>query len=165
MINIIDEYLMKLKNGDMEALGKLYDCTYKKLFGLCFSYLKNHHVSEEALSDVYVRIYENIDKYNGKNGITWMSVLTKNVCLNKLRDKKIELRKDMNDYSYINNEIANEIIDISKRILNDKEFRIVMLHAMYGYKFKEIATILGGFESTVRGIYNRALEKVRKEMK
>ena len=42
-------------------------------------------------------------------------------------------------------------------------YQIVFLHAVSGFKFKEIAKILNRFESSVRWSYNNALTKIRKE--
>ena len=54
------------------------------------------------------------------------------------------------------------IIALSEKILNENEFRIVILHAVNEVKFKDIAKIVGGLETTVRWQYNNAIKKVRK---
>ena len=55
------------------------------------------------------------------------------------------------------------IIALSKRVLNENEFRVVVMHAVNEMKFGEIAKILGGKEATVRWQYNNAIGKVKKE--
>ena len=53
------------------------------------------------------------------------------------------------------------IIAFSQKILNENEFRIVVLHAVNEVKFKDIAKIVGGLESTVRWQYHNAIKKVK----
>ena len=53
------------------------------------------------------------------------------------------------------------IVAIAKRVLNEKEFRVVILHAVNGVKFKDIARITGGIEASVRWQYNNALKKIK----
>jgi DNA-directed RNA polymerase specialized sigma24 family protein len=53
------------------------------------------------------------------------------------------------------------IIAIAKRVLNEKEFRVVVLHAINGMKFKDIAKLTGGIESSVRWQYNNSIKKIK----
>ena len=55
------------------------------------------------------------------------------------------------------------IIALSEKLLSEKEFRILVLHAINDMKFKEIAAVVGGLESTVRWQYNNAIKKVKAE--
>ena len=89
-----------------------------------------------------------------------------------LRDKKKTVSVDFNDEETVNvlhleHEDAPKAFDesgvvgIAKRVLNEKEFRVVILHAVNGLKFKDIANITGGLESSVRWQYNNALKKIK----
>ena len=166
----VDAYLSNIKKGDMESLGLLYDCTKRQLFGLCYTYFKNREKSEDALSEAYLNIVKEIDKFKGKNGFNWMYTITKNICLNKLKEDSrytIDEYNDelQNEYTDIEDksDVACVIIQIASKVLDDKECKILLLHAMFGYKFKDIASIIGGLESTTRWQYNNALKKVRRE--
>ena len=89
-----------------------------------------------------------------------------------LREKKKTLSVDFNDEETVNvlhleNEDAPKVFDesgivaIAKSVLNEKEFRVVILHAVNGFKFKQIAKLVGGLESSVRWQYNNALKKIK----
>ena len=166
----IDAYLMDIKKGNIASLGLLYDCTHRQLFGLCYTYFKNKEKSEDALSDSYLRIIKEIYKFKGKNGFNWMYTITKNVCLNKLKEDGRYTVEEYNDNLQTEckeekvDDKASIIINIAKMVLSDTEYKVILLHAMFGYKFKDIAKILGGLESTTRWQYNNALKKVRKEL-
>lgn len=165
----VDLQLSNIKKGDMESLGLLYDLTNKQLFGLCYTYFKSKEKSEDALSEAYLKIVKEIQKFDGKKGFNWMYTITKNICLNRLKE---DTRYTINEYNddmqneYIEdekNDEASTIVEIANKVLDNKEYKILILHAMYDYKFKDIAKIVGGLETTTRWQYNNALKKVRKE--
>lgn len=171
--NKVDEYLARIRQGDSSALDPLYEKTAKALFSLCYTYMHNHHDSEEALSETYLTLVRNIEKYRGENGFNWLYTIAKNICLNMIRKNKHLVIVDYSDEESVNTlglgeakppQIYDEsgIIALSEKTLNEKEFRIVILHAVNDVKFKDIARIIGGFESTVRWQYNNAIKKVKK---
>ena len=168
----VDEYLVSLRQGDSSALDCLYEITSKQLYTICFTYLHDPHDSADALSDTYLAIVKNISKFRGENGYNWLYTIAKNICLNMLREKKKTLSVDFNDEETVNvlnleHEDAPKmndesgIIAIAKRVLNEKEFRVVVLHAINGMKFKDIAKLTGGIESSVRWQYNNSIKKIK----
>jgi RNA polymerase sigma-70 factor (ECF subfamily) len=170
--NQVDEYLTGNRQGNSSALDRLYDATSKALYTLCYTYMHNRHDSEDALSETYLKVVGNIDKYNGKNGFNWLYTIAKNVCLNTLRKNARLVSVDYNDEETVNTlglgsqntlKLQDEsgIIALSEKVLNEKEFRIVILHAVNDMKFKEIARLIGGIESTIRWQYNNAIKKVK----
>ena len=168
----VDEYLTQIRQGDSSALDPLCEETAKPLYSLCYTYTHNHHDSEDALSETYLTVVRNIDKYRGENGFNWLYTIAKNICLNMLRKNARIVSVDYDDEETVNTlglgeenapQIYDEsgIIALSEKILNENEFRIVILHAVNDVKFKDIAKIVGGLESTVRWQYNNAIKKVK----
>ena len=168
----VDEYLTRLRQGDSSALDPLYEATSKQLYSVCYTYLHDPHDSADALSDTYLAIVKNAQKFRGDGGYNWTYTIAKNICLNMLRDKKRTLSVDFNDEETVNvlhldSEEAPKafdesgIIAIAKSVLNEKEFRVLILHAINDMKFKDIARITGGLESSVRWQYNNALKKIK----
>lgn len=172
--NIVDKYLLNIQKGDDSYFSQLYDCTYKQLYTLCYSIFKNRFQSEDALHDSYLKIIQAIGKYNGRKGFNWMFTITKNTCLNIIKKNK---RINLVDFSEKNAENAlntdnsagikiedeSGIIAVAEKVLNQTELKIVLLHAVGGIKFKQIALIMNKIEATVRWKYNNALKKVLKE--
>ncbi len=163
----IDYYLMDLKKDNNDALNVLYDLTHKQLYVLCYSYFKNREDSEDALFESYLRVKKEIFKFNGSNGFNWMYTITKNICINQLKKQKHHefLEEEISDTSTIDatNDESSIILEIAKELLNDHEFKVLLLHTVDGYKFKDIARITGRLEATVRWQYNNAIKKVKRE--
>jgi RNA polymerase sigma-70 factor (ECF subfamily) len=168
----VDKYLAMMQNGDSSAMEALYEATAKPLYTLCYTYMRNHHDSEDALSETYLSVVRNIEKYRGRNGFNWLYTIAKNICLNMIRKNGRTVAVDYNDEEAlsvlglsgnetIHLEDESGIIELSEKVLNENEFRIVILHAVNDMKFKDIARIVAGLESTVRWQYNNAIKKVK----
>ena len=169
----IAEHLLKIQKGQTEALSELYDLTSKHLYALCFSYMKNRADAEEALSETYLKALKHINKFNGKSAFNWLYTIAKNTCLNALKRGERVIAVDFSEEKTVNligaqdsGEIVLDdesgIISVAKRILSSSEFKVVILHVVCGYSFKEIAKMDGGIEATFRWRYNNALKKLRK---
>lgn len=169
----VDEYLTKIRQGESSALEQLYEETSKPLYALCYTYMHNAPDSEEALSETYLLAVRNVKKFRGEKGFNWLYTIAKNVCINMIKKKAKCVYTDFNDEESVtvlglkaeSPPLYDEsgIISVSQKLLSEKEFRILILHAVNGLKFKEIGQIVGGLESTVRWQYNNAIKKVKSE--
>ena len=170
----VDEYLRKIRQGDGSALDLLYESTSKQLYTLCYTYMRNRQDSEDALSNTYLTAVRYIDRFKGANGFNWLYSIAKNICLNLLRSKQKNVFVDFADEETVNTlqlfsesapKLSDEsgVVALSEQVLSKTEFQILILHAVNGLKFKEIAKMIDSKENTVRWQYNNALKKVKKE--
>jgi RNA polymerase sigma-70 factor (ECF subfamily) len=64
---------------------------FNKVFRLCLRYFGNTAEAEDAVQDVFVKVWMNMDKFRGESAIsTWLYRIATNVCLTSLRNKKYE---------------------------------------------------------------------------
>lgn len=86
----IETYLSKCAIGDRDAFAALYSATSAKLFGICLRVLGNRAEAEDALQDVFVKIWHNADRYqvNGLSPMTWLITVARNLAIHKLRARK-----------------------------------------------------------------------------
>ena len=165
--------LVKIQNGDINALSELYDITSRHVYAVCFSYLKNRSDADDATSETYLKAVSNINKFRGRGGFNWLYTIAKNTSLNIIKKRGREIPTDFADEKNVNAMGAScdfgivlddesGIVALAQRVLGDAEFRIVILHAVCGLGFQEIAKSDGGIEATVRWRYNNALKKIRK---
>ena len=92
-------------------------------------------------------------------------VMSKNITLDYFKkNNRIETLNE-EDISFEDDKI-NETILVSKikEILNDNEFKILILHILGELTFNEIKDIVKKTLGTVLWIYNKSLKKVRKEL-
>ena len=85
----IEELIAKIGLGDRAALTALYDATSGKLFSVCIRVLKNRSEAEDALQDVYLRVWAKADRYaaTGHSPMTWLITVAQNLSIDRLRDR------------------------------------------------------------------------------
>ena len=86
----IEEMIVKVALGDRAALAVLYDATSGKLFSVCLRVLRNRSEAEDALQDVYLRIWAKADRYavTGHSPMTWLITVARNLAIDRLRARK-----------------------------------------------------------------------------
>jgi RNA polymerase sigma-70 factor (ECF subfamily) len=89
---------------DRGAFRDLYARTSAKLFGVCLRILRDRTDAEEALQEVYVKVWQRADRYvqSGYSPISWLVAVARNHCLDILRARKpagedIDLALDIAD--------------------------------------------------------------------
>lgn len=75
---------------DRAAFAILYERTSSKLFGVTLRILRDRAEAEEALQDVYVKIWQRADRYvaGAYSPISWLVAVARNHCLDLLRARK-----------------------------------------------------------------------------
>jgi RNA polymerase sigma-70 factor, ECF subfamily len=75
---------------DRAAFKALYGRTSAKLFGVTLRILRDRSEAEEALQEVYVKIWQRADKYvpGGFSPISWLVAVARNHSLDVLRARK-----------------------------------------------------------------------------
>lgn len=72
---------------DQRAFLGLYDATSAKLFAVILRILKKEHWAEEVLQDVFLKVWQAADSYNGGRGrpMTWLINIARNRAIDFLR--------------------------------------------------------------------------------
>ena len=158
-----NDLLCKIAKGDNTAFEELYVKTAKGVYAFIYSYLKNAHDTEDALQTVYLKIKRNISSYRaGTNGRAWIFQIAKNQALTQIKQNA---RVEDVEKSPSDGFLKSEITDAMQRVLTEDEQRIIILHVLWGYKHREIATLLECPTGTVTSKYKRAIEKMRDALK
>ncbi len=170
--NYLDECIFKIVNKDKEALSDLYHKTSKSVYSFALTLLKNTHDAEDVMHDVYISIFKSASSYKSTGKpMAWIITITKNLCYMKLRErnKRSDIpAEDWEKYLEAKTEVSFEDRTVLAKCmtgLKDDERQIVILHAVSGFKHREIAEILDMRLSTVLSKYNRALKKLNELMR
>lgn len=161
-------WIEEMASGSTASLAALYEQTKAAVYGFALSILKNTHDAEDVLQDCYVQVYAAAADYRpaGKP-LAWILTITRNLCLQKLREHRrmSDLpEEDWEPYLRSRDEISQDdkiVLEICMRNLSEEERQIVMLHAVAGFKHREIAATLDLPLATVLSKYNRALKKLK----
>ncbi|WP_339109138.1 sigma-70 family RNA polymerase sigma factor [Thioclava sp. GXIMD4216] len=94
----IEGLIARIVLRDRAAFSALYDATSAKLFGVCLNILDNRAEAEDALQDVFLRIWRKADRYSatGHSPMTWLITLARNLAIDRLR-KRQKGRTDLDE--------------------------------------------------------------------
>ena len=162
----LNEVFLEIKRGDQTHFNWFYENSKKQLFYNILSYTKNYELSEDLLQETYVKFLTNIKNIDDKvNVLGYLMVMSKNITLDYFKkNNRIETLNE-EDISFEDNKIHETmLISKIKEILNDIEFKILILHILGELTFNEIKDIVKKPLGTVLWIYNKSLKKVRKEL-
>lgn len=86
----IEGMIARVAIGDREALRALYDATAAKLFGIALRVLGDRHEAEDALQEIYVKVWRNAHRYraNGLSPMTWLITVARNHSIDCLRARR-----------------------------------------------------------------------------
>ena len=165
---LYESCIERISGGDKDALCTLYEQTKSAVFGFALSIVQNAQDAEDILQDTFISVYTNACNYKmlGKP-LGWMLTIARNLALMKLRQRKKAVDIPQDEWSLFiahAQPISNEdklVLEAALKRISPEESQIVMLHAVTGFKHKEIAQVLGLPLSTVLSKYNRALKKLK----
>ncbi len=172
-ISDIEAMIGRMAIGDRAAFTSLYSATSAKLFGLCLRVLDNRAEAEDALQEVFVKIWRNASRYqaNGLSPMTWLITLTRNHCIDRLRARKaasgdMEEAADIADATPGPEALAiaasegARIADCMGQLDPDKSDAVRRAY-LEGETYDELASRYGVPLNTIRTWLRRSLIKLR----
>ena len=164
----LDGLIAAVAEGSADAMARLYRQTGPSVYALALSVLKNSYDAEDVLHDCFVSIHAAAGSYRSKGKpMAWILTIAKNLCLKRLREQSRSVQLNPDDWmDYIEGNPAvtaenKAAIRACMERLSDEERQIVVLHAVSGFKHREIASLLSLALPTVLSKYNRAIKKLR----
>ena len=169
-LKLDENLIIRMASNDGAAFRELYQQTSGLVYGFAMSILRNKHDAEDVMHDAFIRIYSSAVTYRPSgNPMAWILTIVRNLCLNRIREGKV--CEDLSEYDDLagasddsEDLLDRMVLETAMKVLDAEERQIVILHAMTGFKHREIAEILDLPTGTILSKYNRALKKVRKEM-
>lgn len=74
------------QQGDNDAFAELYALTCNKVYNFCRHYLRDDHLAQDALQEVYISVLHNIQKINDPTlFIAWLNRISFNICYDMTR--------------------------------------------------------------------------------
>lgn len=163
-----------IKSNNRVTIDNVFEIIYydyNKLVAYIISkYVNKLEDVEELVNDVFIAFYKTAFKSEIKNIKYYLIIAAKNASLDFYRKKSNKLDvvyNEENVFEYIESKesIYGDVLYEMKKVLSDEEINIIILHLLYNYTFKELATKYNKPISSVSSIYNRALKKFKKGVK
>ena len=165
----LSNILKDIADGDKAALKELYDIMNKDIYTFLVMFCKDKYTAEDALQETFIAIYENAGSYRVyKNPKAWILTIAKNKALSIIRANSHTVSLDtfedsIEDTAQTENVILDKIrADMLLSVLSEKDKKIVIMHAVYGFKHRETAKLLGLPLGTVTRRYKESIDKMKK---
>lgn len=150
---------------NMDYVKDVYLRNVDDIFGLCFSYLRNIHDCEDAVSAVFEKLIKKKPVFETeKQEKAWLIVTACNQCKSILRFSLRHPRIDIStlqEQEYWDNTENREMLELVMKL--PEKYRIVLyLHFFIGYSLSEISQLINVNESTVRSRLFYGKNKLKK---
>ncbi|WP_418636524.1 RNA polymerase sigma factor [Winogradskyella sp.] len=177
------EFIEQLKQKSTIAYSRLVDDFQQKVFATCISFVPNKEDAEDIAQDVFVEVYNAIDKFKGDSKLsTWIYRITTNKCLEFIRKKNTKKRfaflqsitgnvipMDKTDYFtemnhpgilLENKELTATLFKAISR-LPESQSVVFTLHKIDGKSYQEVAEITKRSLSSVESVMFRAKKNLK----
>lgn len=163
------ELLEALKSKTNEGFVMIYNHFSNPLYGVIFNILKDTTASEDALQEVFVKIWNNAENFNPDRAklFTWMVNIARNHAIDIYRQKqryatdefKAEREKDKHIEHFVEDAVGlNKIVEH----LGAEQKEVVDMLYFKGYTQAEVAEALNIPLGTVKSRLRLSIHKLRK---
>lgn len=170
-----EELMAEVARGGVQALAGLFERHRQGIFGFCYRLLGESSAAEDAVQDVFLRIYDRRKTFRpGAKFLPWLYAIARNLCMDRLKSARhrevpmsqIEMevpdgvthgQSEASDHP----ELAGAVRD-AVNTLSDEMRMTVILREYQGLNYREIATVMGCSEEAVRVRMHRARLALRK---
>ncbi|NLV86746.1 MAG: RNA polymerase sigma factor [Clostridiales bacterium] len=151
-----------------KELAEMYQRNVNRVYKLCYIYLKNVADAEDAVQSIFLKLLQSQVCFNShEHEKAWFITTTKNYCKDTLKSWWRQQRVDFETLpdAVSNDEDKQKKEIIIKLLALPEKYRVVLhLYYLEEYSVKEIATLLGRNESTIRSQLQRGREKLKNEI-
>ncbi len=170
----IERLIGRVALRDRAAFADLYDATSAKLFGVVWRVLNNRAEAEDALQDVYIRIWQKAGNFRpgATSPMTWLITVARNLAIDRLRSRRVRA-EDGGEFPEVTDEAptpeADAIAASERRALDAcleelSQDRAAAVRAAYldGDSYKDLADRFEVPLNTMRTWLRRSLISLRK---
>ncbi|MCH8535133.1 MAG: RNA polymerase sigma factor [Flavobacteriaceae bacterium] len=173
------ELVKKLKDKDFknEAFEELLNQYKERLYWHIRHMLKSHEDTDDVLQNVFIKVYKNIDKFQGNSKLySWMYRIATNesiTFLNK-RAKRLQISDqdlqqkmidDLKSDVYFEGEEIQIKLQQAIAQLPEKQKEVFNLKYFQEMKYKDIADLLDTSVGALKASYHHATKKIEDFLK
>ena len=166
--------MLKVKNGDFDKMGLLYERYYRQLYRFIFNMTRQKELSEDMVQNIFLRMLKYPDGFMGFGEFKmWMYHIARNNVYDHFRKiKRTPSQYNLNDYkdtiegdqySDTRLEKEQELKALEKAMgkLSDEDRELLILCRFQELKYYEVAKILNTTEGAIKVRVHRALNHLK----
>ena len=164
------QIIVGCRKGDSQCFSQLVDMYASRCYGYFYRLTGNNDISDELLSELFVKLVEKIATYKGGSFESWLFKIATNIFHDFLRSKqrrkkllevrKVRLEAEVTEYKKSGDEQIDKLQIQLKRLDTDTR-ELIMLRFYSQLSFKEIAKMRSEPIGTTLARLHRGLKKLR----
>ena len=185
MIDIANETVMAARRGDQNAARELVESLHRPVIATIYRFLGPAFKKdvEDIAQDIFLKIFRAIDRFDATRAkfTTWVYTFVRNHCFDVLKRRRLptvsmhavqdsETDRDFSDGRELTPAIDAENEELGRRIgealqkLGEDQRMVFILREYEGLDYREIASVTGVNEGTVKSRLFRAKEALRQQL-
>lgn len=176
MVNSDDlaQIIIGCKSGDSKCFSQVVDIYARRCYGYFYRLTGNKDLSDELLSELFVKLVEKIASYKGGSFEGWLFRIASNIFHDYLRSKqrrkklldvhKVQIESEVTEPKQSGNEQI-DLLEIQLKRMDSDTRELIMLRFYSQLSFKEIAKMRSEPIGTTLAKLHRGLKKLRELMK
>jgi RNA polymerase sigma factor (sigma-70 family) len=164
--------MMKVREGDLDKLGLLFERYKKPLYGFFYGMNKEQELSEDLVQNTFYRIMKYRHLFRGDGDFkTWMFHIARNVSHDHFRKNKLKaddvekwqerIGHNENRSSEMQHDEEQHMLSMAMDRLPADKREIILLSKYQEKKYKEIGEMIGCSEGAVKVKVFRALQELK----
>jgi RNA polymerase sigma-70 factor (ECF subfamily) len=166
--------MLKVKNGDIDKMGLLYERYHRQLFRFLFNMTRQKELSEDMVQNIFFRMLRYPDGFIGFGEFkTWMYHIARNSAYDHFRKvKRTPAHSELTNYeeriegeqhtvAQLEKEEELKILESAMKKLSDENRELLILSRFQELKYHEIARILNTTEGAIKVRVHRALNQLK----
>lgn len=155
-----------LRSGSMSAFEEIYSALSKPVYTVALRIAGERTLAEDITQEVFIKLFSSPPDGSVKKPRAYIFAMTHNAAINSLKKisqcENIECAEDIPG-SYSLQTAAENRLDIAAALaeLPQEEREVVALRVNGGFKFREIARIMGIPAGTAAWRWNKAINTLR----
>ncbi|MBC8200858.1 MAG: sigma-70 family RNA polymerase sigma factor [Planctomycetes bacterium] len=161
--------------GEEDAVGELYDRYCALVFKLSLQFLSNNAEAEDAVQEVFVRLWKTADRFDPRKAklVTWVMLITRRHLIDRIRKKTV--RPKQQEFTEHHEVSATQTPLPSNMLLHERnaqlwealqtlsEMQRTVIERAYfqGFTLREVSRQLDAPLGTVKSALSRGLLRLR----
>lgn len=158
---------------DRQAFRRLYDLTSGKFFGICLRLLRRREDAEEALQEIYLKIWQQADRFapGEASAFSWLAAIARRHAIEVIRARRPVASNIEEAYDIVDVEPGPEAtavvgseggrVGTCLQRLKATDASVVRKAYVEGLSYEELATLYGIPVNIAKGWLRRSLLELR----
>jgi RNA polymerase sigma-70 factor (ECF subfamily) len=167
--------IREAQDGNRSAFRSLVERHMKQAYNVAYGFVQDHESAHDVVQDALVRAHQALPGFRGDAEFgTWLHRIVTNVALNHVRSSNTRSRRELriddvpepgaSSDGDMQARLVREHLEVALRGLPALQRSVVTLRHIEGLSTREVGTILGCSEGTVKTHLFRGLKKLRQKL-